>query len=172
MGKKIDLTGQRFGRLVVVCDTTARAQNGEVVWLCLCDCGGYSSIPMTSLRLGRTKSCGCLSVDALTGNRRRRKNITGKRFGRLLVVRRVGTCRGHSVWQCLCDCGETTFVRYGNLTHGCVKSCGCMAIEAIANRHLCMHSNLTPKNIPIELVNVQVERIKINRELRRKNEQR
>lgn len=58
MGKMIDLTGQRFGRLQVI----QRAENihNEAAWLCKCDCGQEATIRGYSLRSGATKSCGCL----------------------------------------------------------------------------------------------------------------
>lgn len=53
----IDLTGQRFGRLVVV----SRAENkGNMVrWNCQCDCGKKIVVYGNNLRRGYTQSCGC-----------------------------------------------------------------------------------------------------------------
>lgn len=53
----IDLTGQRFGKLVVI----KRADNHgrRTAWLCLCDCGTEKVVIAESLRSGNTKSCGC-----------------------------------------------------------------------------------------------------------------
>ena len=64
MGKLIDLTGQRFGRLVVI----ERAENkGEKVrWLCQCDCGNTVLVATNGLRNGGTKSCGCLHKELFT----------------------------------------------------------------------------------------------------------
>lgn len=60
MSKKIDLTGQRFGRLVVV-EEAGHAKDGRVLWFCKCDCGGYTSTPSTkTLRNGTCRSCGCI----------------------------------------------------------------------------------------------------------------
>ena len=59
MGKFIDLTGQRFGKLVV----KERAPNnrfGGARWLCQCDCGNTTVVAGQELRRGGTKSCGCL----------------------------------------------------------------------------------------------------------------
>lgn len=59
MGTVIDLTGRRYGRLVVI----KRGPNdsmGRTVWECLCDCGNQKAIRATSLAQGLTKSCGCL----------------------------------------------------------------------------------------------------------------
>ena len=40
MGSKIDLTGQRFGRLVV--QREAESKHNEATWLCRCDCGNVT----------------------------------------------------------------------------------------------------------------------------------
>lgn len=53
-------------------------------------------------------------------------DITGKRFNDLVVIRRAENANGGvAVWECQCDCGNTTFVRGSNLKNGAVKSCGC-----------------------------------------------
>lgn len=63
MGKAIDLTGQRFGRLTVV----ERAENSKTRrgarWLCQCDCGNRSIVRTDSLKSGGLQSCGCLIRD-------------------------------------------------------------------------------------------------------------
>jgi len=58
MGAKIDLTGKRFGRLVVL-EESDRRDWGHVVWKCRCDCGKISIVDGGFLRRGMTKSCGC-----------------------------------------------------------------------------------------------------------------
>ena len=59
MGKLIDLTGQRFGRLVVerLCDKGGA--NRPATWQCVCDCGKKTVVRSCHLRSGRTVSCGC-----------------------------------------------------------------------------------------------------------------
>ena len=57
---KIDLTGQRFGKLVVLEDTGKRDSGRCVIWKCQCDCGNICEISSHSLK-GGTQSCGCLS---------------------------------------------------------------------------------------------------------------
>lgn len=61
MGNLIDLTGKRFGRLVV----SGRAANihAEAAWLCICDCGNSVNVPGYPLRNGITQSCGCLRLE-------------------------------------------------------------------------------------------------------------
>lgn len=59
MTRAIDLTGQRFGRLVVE-GLESRAPTKNRRWICRCDCGTRRKILGTSLRGGMTHSCGCL----------------------------------------------------------------------------------------------------------------
>ena len=54
----------------------------------------------------------------------KRLDLSGKRFGRL-VVQREWTVYGKLKWQCLCDCGNTHYAISAELTSGHVKSCGC-----------------------------------------------
>lgn len=57
-------------------------------------------------------------------------DITGERFNQLFVIRRVENAKGGvTMWECLCDCGNTTLVRGSNLKNGMVKSCGCRRKE-------------------------------------------
>lgn len=66
MGLKIDLTGRRFGRLLVLCDS-GRRDGSAVVWRCRCDCGREPEISSRDLLHRGTVSCGCL---------RREKSVT------------------------------------------------------------------------------------------------
>lgn len=59
MGKVKDITGQRFGRLVVISDTGKRYKNGITLWLCKCDCGNEIIVGKNSLMQGYQISCGC-----------------------------------------------------------------------------------------------------------------
>jgi hypothetical protein len=55
--KKLDLVGQKFGRLTVL--RGAVAIGGRSAWECQCDCGIMKNIKTEELRGGGTKSCGC-----------------------------------------------------------------------------------------------------------------
>ena len=60
--QKIDLTGQRFGKLVVISEEEKR---GEArMWKCKCDCGNDVVVMQRHLSSGHTKSCGCLRREA------------------------------------------------------------------------------------------------------------
>lgn len=53
-------------------------------------------------------------------------DITGNRYGKLLVVSRVKSRNGRGTWSCLCDCGNTVVVTQNLLATGSTKSCGCL----------------------------------------------
>lgn len=57
MPPKLQLIGQRFGKLVVLCFD--RIKNRESFWQCQCDCGNTAVVRGHKLRTGYTKSCGC-----------------------------------------------------------------------------------------------------------------
>lgn len=59
---RIDRTGQRFGRLVVL-KYTGKIGRSLAKWLCRCDCGKTPVVLGEYLRSGHTKSCGCLKRD-------------------------------------------------------------------------------------------------------------
>lgn len=66
--KKLQLTGQRFGRLVVIgeatpSDPTPGGTQSRMRWLCRCDCGVERVVLRASLTSGNTKSCGCYRVE-------------------------------------------------------------------------------------------------------------
>ena len=59
MNKLIDMTGQRYGRLVV------RSYKGSLKWECVCDCGVIKHVSRTNLTSSQIMSCGCLFLDTL-----------------------------------------------------------------------------------------------------------
>jgi len=69
-------------------------------------------------------------------NNPRRLELTGKRFGRLTVVRKSDKLgkRGEVRWICKCDCGKTTNSLGAALRTGTARSCGCLRSELTAAR--------------------------------------
>lgn len=63
-------------------------------------------------------------------------NLAGKKFGKLYVIKKVGTNKsGRALWECLCDCGNTCIKHSQYIQTGRAVSCGCWArqIERDAN---------------------------------------
>jgi len=61
-------------------------------------------------------------------------NLMGRRFGRLLVIKRAENRNRHVYWRCRCDCGNEVEVRGDALTRGPTVSCGCYQHD-IATKH-------------------------------------
>lgn len=56
---RLDLSGARFGRLVIGAHVATRS-NGHCVWSYTCDCGVTGTVTAANLTSGHVKSCGCL----------------------------------------------------------------------------------------------------------------
>lgn len=76
MGAFFDLTGNRYGRLVVVSRQPNDA-NRKSMWLCLCDCGTYKVVGGASLTRRLTQSCGCIVREKQS---QKKHGDTGKRL--------------------------------------------------------------------------------------------
>lgn len=62
-------------------------------------------------------------------------DLTGNRYNMLTVIRRLDNAeKGVTRWECICDCGNKTIVRGGNLKNGSVKSCGCLSKKSPRNK--------------------------------------
>ena len=86
---KIDLVGQRFGRLTVIKEAEERTKSRQYAWVCKCSCGGDAVVAGHDLRKGHTQSCGCLQKERTSkakkthGMRHSREyNIWSKMWGR------------------------------------------------------------------------------------------
>lgn len=134
IGRHKDLTGRRFGSLVVLYMETKRkiSQNTLVYWRCLCDCGNYTITSSKSLVNDGTKSC----VEC--GHKRTANsnfiNLQGVRFGKLTVSGLYSKSKSNTTkWLCQCDCGNRTVVITASLQNGTTTSCGCLLESKIAS---------------------------------------
>ena len=89
---KKDLTGQIFGRWKVICqaeDHISSSGKHEIAWLCECACELHTKkiVLQRSLLYGTSKSCGCLQKEKV--HNIFFNDLTGEKFGRLKVVKRV-----------------------------------------------------------------------------------
>jgi hypothetical protein len=65
----------------------------------------------------------------------RKIEMTGKRYGRLVVLGEHGKVHGSIItWACLCDCGNSKVIRGDKLRNGETRSCGCFARESASER--------------------------------------
>lgn len=133
MAELIDLTGKRFGKLVVLSKGESRRTSGgqfKATWICKCDCGNTTTVDAEKLRNGRTRSCGCAFGEVVS--QKKRKDITGQRFGRLIVVKFIPMNERDNrdrQWLCKCDCGNYVQVNGTKLRSGHTNSCGCLIAD-------------------------------------------
>lgn len=127
MGKLIDLTGKKFGRLTVI-ERTDKKKNKDILWKCKCDCGNECEVRGFFLRSGQTKSCGCLKKETDKQPKGNVIDMTGKKYGHYTVIERAGSSKdGEAMWLCECDCpAHTRNIIIGRpLREGRTTSCGC-----------------------------------------------
>lgn len=123
MANKIkDLTGQKFGTLLVLQLDKQKSLPKRKYWKCKClNCGKQISRRQDSLQ--KAKSCGCIK----DFENSQYKDHTGEKFGKLTVMYitdRRNTQR-RPYWHCKCDCGNELDVIIIDLQSGHTTSCGC-----------------------------------------------
>jgi len=92
----IDITGQKFRKLTAL-HVDGHHKNGQIMWLCQCDCGQKISVLGNNLRAGRTRSCGCLQLNWVrNGKPASRHNGTGTPEFRAWSMMRDRCRKGHS----------------------------------------------------------------------------
>lgn len=74
LGKAVDMTGIRYGRLVAIKEVKERL-HGHKQWLCKCDCGKVVLKRGVDVRNGKTVSCGCYQKEGIS---KRAKGIAPK----------------------------------------------------------------------------------------------
>lgn len=136
MPKRVnDLTGQRFGSLVVIKYCGANKYN-QSLWECKCDCNNIKVILGRTLLNGETKSCGCLRIKLNKERAEKRIKIqVGQKFGRLTVISRVDNNKySNTQWLCRCNCGKEKVISGNSLSQGNAKSCGCLHLDLFSKR--------------------------------------
>lgn len=113
MGKRIDMTGQRFGRLVVLEHVATEPRRGK--WLCQCDCGNKKLISRNELMSGHVNSCGCLKM------KEPMPIEIGDKCHYLTLIEKKTKYIG--VFKC--ECGNEVELILNEVTNGHVHSCGC-----------------------------------------------
>ena len=130
MGKFIDLTGRKFGKLTVIGRSNKPGGGVKPTWSCECACGNTVVVNGSNLRSGNSTTCG------INGCGQTRGVSVGDKYGRLTVLKQDGVKRHgkscFSAWECLCECGVITRVIGISLKSGKTRSCGCLLSESAA----------------------------------------
>lgn len=129
--KRNDFTEQKFGHLIVKETLYGYGKRGEGYCRCLCECGNECIKSAYDLRHSRNPPhCGCMTKYYKTiQSRRGRKDLTGQRFGRLVVLEMKYKDGEKTEVVCKCDCGNIIKRIATYLTSGDTTSCGCAKKE-------------------------------------------
>lgn len=85
MGQRIDLTGQKFGRLTVI-GYAGKSCTNRALWKCICDCGNETVAKSDALKSGDKQSCGCLNSENKSKWCKARNTTHGMTHTRLYTV--------------------------------------------------------------------------------------
>lgn len=139
--RRLDLTGQRFGSLTVIsCNEEITEQRKRSYWNCKCDCGNGRVVGGDKLKNGAIISCKhCGKERTKEMLKGKREDLTGQRFGRLVVIsyneemseQKSEQKSGRIYWNCKCDCGNEVIIRSDGLKGGRQISCGCYHKEQL-----------------------------------------
>ena len=131
--------GKKFNHLTIIKKIkdhiSAETGNIEPLWLCECDCKPSNKntkiVKHSNLVNNIITCCDICKKKSV-------KNIIGKKFGKLLVLKRTDDYETKSgkeaQYICKCECGNTVIVRGHHLRNGHTKSCGC-AIQIASTKH-------------------------------------
>lgn len=155
--KKLDLTNQRFGRLVAMYE--GPKHNNRTTWHCKCDCGNEKNILTSQLTSGRTQSCGCLQRERTRLANQNKTIQSGQKFNLLTVLNRE---ENGSKWICQCDCGNIIRVSTQKLLSNSTQSCGCYQKKRASEIHFKSlvgqrYGKLTVLNLNIQKSNTQIK---------------
>ena len=119
MGNKLNITGQKFGKLTVIKNTEEKDKNsGSYIWECKCDCGNVVFLPVYHLtrKTKPTRSCGCAKYIDL------KERIFG--LWKVLELDTKTKNSNNIYWKCLCSkCDKIYSVRGSSLIAGKTSMC-------------------------------------------------
>ena len=144
----VDYTGFKTGKVTVLSFDSWHIQPSgqrKSKWLCSCECGNeFVAMGSNLKKEGHTTSCGCEKKQTLAKYREKvasgewvPEKLKGQKFGRLTVVEftrwnRISDDQQVSMWNCLCDCGNSIEMRRSYLHATEVPSCGCHKSEVLS----------------------------------------
>lgn len=143
--KRIDLVGQKFGKLTVTSLNEDKSKKGVLYWNCLCDCGNTFVASGSNLKNRNSSHCGC-SKKIFSDNF---MDLTGQRYGRLTVVSLASHDNGIVFWNCVCDCGSQKIAKASELRSGHTSSCGCLLKES--RRKNALTRALVNRDLPTDI---------------------
>ena len=130
-----ELASKQFGLLIALSQVT---EDGRNKWVCQCRCGNKATIRQEDLLSGRSKSCGCITMQLKQAKAEKKFSLVNRKFGRLAVLWKTktpSTGSSRSIrWDCRCECGKVVSVAGNRLRAGTTKSCGCLRTSPKGNQ--------------------------------------
>lgn len=134
--KLIDISGNRYGDLIVLCRDVTTDDKYGTHWMCKCECGNIISVVKSSLKSGKTTSCGCKQRKIASKNlsitaSNKYIDEVGNIYGKLTVIKRAERLKDDLegvYWWCKCNCELENVIRVRgvDLRNGHTQSCGCL----------------------------------------------
>jgi len=113
----INYIGYKFGKLEVIEKTENRHSNGEILWLCQCECGNMIEVRTSYISKKSITNCGCKKII----------DLTNQKFGKLTAIKPLDeNFNRYTEWLCECKCGNTTIQNATKLRQAQITSCGCL----------------------------------------------
>ena len=126
-----DYTNQQFGKLKSI-KRLPNYKNNKTYYECICDCGNTRIVYGNDLKSGKVTMCKeCSEINRL---KKKRKDYTGQKFGRLIILNMIYERYGKTKALCKCDCGNEKIIDIQNILNGHTLSCGCYEQESRCNR--------------------------------------
>lgn len=125
--------GSTWGRWTIV-SRVGRDARYYPSFRCRCSCSAsmVRDVIGPSLLSCHSTSCGCKRIEWLRS--RPFENLTGRRFGKLIVLGHAGVIDRQRRWRLKCDCGTILVARAVSLLHGHTRSCGCLRWDKCRDR--------------------------------------
>ena len=116
------MVGQKINKWTII---EYISNNKTSKFLCQCECG-IIKVNVYNLINHKTKDCGCGRKKALSETKS--KDLTGKRFGKLVAIEKLPYSNKFKriLYKCKCDCGNEVIVPSQSLVTHHTVSCGCL----------------------------------------------
>lgn len=122
MSKAIDITGQRFGNIIIT-KRVESDKHGQAQFEYLCDCGNLKIGRGIDIRNGKITSCGCKKKERMSKNQ---IDISGNTYHDLTAIKYDHTEKsGRTIWLFKCQCGKEILKGRNDVISGKTTNCGC-----------------------------------------------
>lgn len=158
--KDSDFIGKKFGEFTVIKFSHINNKNVRM-YLCKCSCGNEVVVNCYNLKNGKSTNCGCKRKNNLS--KILKKDLTGKKFGKLTVIKFIGVNKNKkNIYECKCECGGRCIATSQSLTTGHTSSCGCINSSGNMLIEQCIRK-FNVKYIKEYHININTENIKFIR---------